>query len=173
MCREKLYSMTGAILLVLLMSAQLVPAFEYYGQAWCCDTVYYYVNETNESSGCGGFFGLNFKARINWAAGIWNNEGTAFILVHKGATNVGCQTSGNHCQGIKDGQNTISMATDCSWSDNNIIAYSTWWYWTTGDTADCIYESDICFNDNVTWYNTTDDCTGNCYALPFTKSVTG
>ena len=142
-------------------------AYTYSGQAWCCDTVYYHVNPTGPSSSCGGTPGWSFNVRVNMAATAWNNLGTTFKLVSSGTTATGCVGPGGNgnCYGPHDGQNTISMATGCNWSDNNVIAYSTWWYWTGGDSAGCITEGDICFNDEVTWYNSAGNCTGNCYDL--------
>ena len=165
---KKIIPVRAVLLTGFLLWTGSVFAFEYAGQAWCCDTVYYFVNEINPSSQCGSGFGLTFHAWINSAAWTWNEMGTHFQLVDAGSTSISCYSSGNLCQGYKDGQNTVSMAAGCSWSDNNIIAYATWWYWTGGDTAGCIFESDICFNDNVTWYTMFQGCTGNCYDL---KSV--
>jgi hypothetical protein len=159
--------MLVSIMLLLLARAEQASAFEYAGQAWCCDTIYYYINPTNPSSVCGGpIIGPWFQSRINTAATAWNSQGTAFVLVNLGTTSVSCYSAGQYCQGYKDGQNTISMATGCSWVDSNIIAYSTWWYWTGGDSMCCIFESDICFNNNVMWYcNAGSPCSGSCYDL--------
>jgi len=142
-------------------------AFTYGGEAWCCDTVYYLINATEPSLSCGGSFGWAFRARVMVAGATWNNLGTTFQLINTGTTSLNCIGPGDHgnCYGPHDGQNTVSMATGCNWSDNNVIAYSTWWYWTSGDSAGCISEGDVCFNDEVAWYNNSDDCSGNCYDL--------
>jgi hypothetical protein len=166
--RNILWVLIGCVLVNLVSSPQAL-AYEYAGQAWCCDTVYYKVNPTNPSSACGSAVGGQwFRALVNQAAATWNALGTQFQLVETGTTSTACQSMGSYCQGIKDGQNTVAMASGCSWGDPSIIAYSTWWYWTGGDTAGCIYESDICFNNNVMWYNNNPPCSGNCYDL---KSV--
>jgi hypothetical protein len=164
---KKSFSVLLGCLLAVVLAAEQGAAFDYSGQAWCCDTVYYYVNPTNPSSACGGFVAGMFRSLVNSAAAAWNAQGTQFQLIESDTTSVSCEptTSPDVCVGIKDGQNTVSMAAGCSWVDNSIIAYSTWWYWTSGDTACCIFESDICFNDNVTWYTNQPPCPGNCYDL--------
>lgn len=148
------------------MMAPAARAFHYAGQAWCCDTVFYHVNATNPSSACGDLIvGPWFEQIIDAAANVWNAEGTMFQLVNVGNTSTTCITSGQWpgvCHGAQDGQNTISMATSCGWTDPSVIAFSTWWFNTT---TRCITESDICFNDDVTWFNDLGICSGSCYDL--------
>ncbi len=153
-------------ILLVLLTAQNISAFRYYGQAWCCDTVYYYVNPVNPTLSCGGIVvGPWFQGLVNAAANTWNSEGTAFRLQFVDTTSITCFAQSSVCKGYHDGQNTISMSGDCSWVDDNIIAYATWWYWTSGDSACCIYESDICFNDDIRWWNNAEICYGSCYDL--------
>jgi len=153
-----------------LVWARPASAFWYAGQAWCCDTVYYHVNATNPTHACGYFVvGPWFHYLVDTAARIWNAQGTQFQLVCLGTTTTGCvaTTNPNVCMGQHDGLNTISMSQGCNWLDDGVIAFSTWWYYTVGDSSGCIYESDICFNNDITWYDNVDydiwHCSGSCY----------
>ncbi|RME25902.1 MAG: hypothetical protein D6800_07110, partial [Candidatus Zixiibacteriota bacterium] len=157
---------------LVLVSARTGSAYEYAGQAWCCDSVHYYINPTNPTHACGAQPPLPnwFQVLVQNAAATWNAQGTQFQLVYMDTTNVGCQPYANNpniCAGIKDGQNTVSMATNCNWIDNNVLAFATWWYWLpgNGDSSCCIFEADICFNDNVTWFDDMGTCSGSCYDL--------
>ncbi len=170
--RKAVSVLVGCALMV-SVTMQSGSAFDYSGQAWCCDTVYYYVNPTNPTLTCGDLvIGDFFQGLIETAASSWNHLGTQFHLTDVGTTAVVCTVATAYpgfnpdvCMGIKDGQNTVSMATGCSWTDNNVIAYSTWWYWTGGDSACCIFESDVCFNNNVRWFHSYGTCSGSCYDL--------
>ena len=151
-----------------IVPMQQAAAFEYAGQAWCCDTIYYYINVANPASACGGaVFGQWFRSSILQAAATYNARHKVYHIVERGTTAVACSSSVSQsvCLGRKDGQNTIAMSKACSWIDDNILAYSTWWYWTQVDSAGCIYESDICFNDDVMWFDDSPPCSGNCYDL--------
>ncbi|MFQ5499364.1 MAG: hypothetical protein ACE5FH_06800, partial [Candidatus Zixiibacteriota bacterium] len=113
MCRNKIIAAAVCCLAVFYIGSSAV-AFEYAGEAWCCDTVYYYVNTTNPSSACGNTItGSWFKGLINSAASQWNGLNTVFQLAYVDSTLIGCEANAawpGFCVGIKDGQNTISMA---------------------------------------------------------------
>ena len=165
---RKLLSCLLVCLCACLVGGQTAMAFEYAEAAWCCDTIHYRVNPIDPNLFCGGSTAPGwFQSIIDQAAAVWNAQGTKFQLVNIGQTSLSCipNPSPAVCVGPHDGQNVISMATTCNWVDNSVLAYSTWWYWTAGDSACCIYESDICFNRNVSWFDNTGTCSGSCYDL--------
>ena len=168
MSKMRLGLCTIGAVLASFAATEPTAAFEYAGQAWCCDTVCFLVNSANPSTACGNpVMGQWFRAYIDQVAGTYNARHTVYQLIDKGTTTVACSSSSSPavCLGRKDGQNTVAMAKACNWIDDNILAYSTWWYWTGGDSAGCISESDVCFNDDVMWFNNNPPCSGNCYDL--------
>lgn len=142
-------------------------AFKYYGHTWCCDTVYYHINPASPINYCGNpITDSMFLAQVMQAAEIWNVEGTNFQLIFSDTTSASCIKYDTEpgCFGRKDGQNTVSMSSGCDWGDDNVLAYASWWYHPDGYSSCCIYEADICFNENNDWF-CFGGCSGDCYDL--------
>lgn len=145
-------------------------AFSYGGAARCCDTIYFRVEQNPASpdppSTCGSTLPVGwFKGLIDQAAAAWNVEGTAFQLVDIGTTLTSCASSAGsgNCTSVKDDQNTVSLGTSCTWVDNNVLAFSTRWFFVNGSSAGCVTEVDICFNTNRNWYTNSGPCSGSCF----------
>jgi Putative metal-binding motif len=140
------------VLLLTLTFAQneRAQAFEYLGAAWCCDTVKFCLGEGTEGSIAAdkicGIPSTSWFGAVSSAIATWNNENTAFQLAQGGATPLsGCDPDAlDSCRftPTQDGQNTISVASDCA-LPNGFLAVAMVW---TNVATCCITEADICFN---------------------------
>lgn len=144
-------------------------AFVYGGAARCCDTIYFRVEQDpllpDPLLICGGLQPAGwFRGLIDQAAEQWNAEGTVFQLTDIGVTQTSCVPAPvtGLCMNVKDDQNTVSLGSTCTF-DNNVLAFSTRWYFTAGPNAGCVDEVDVCFNPARTWYTNSGSCAGSCY----------
>lgn len=158
------------IVLAVLFGDRESCAFVYGGAARCCDTIYFRVEQKlvtpDPILACGSLPSAGwFKVLIDQAAANWNAEGTAFQLVDVGSTLISCvpNTSTGSCMTVKDDQNTVSIGSSCAWPDNNVLAFSTRWFYSSGPDAGCVTEVDICFNPNRLWYTNSGTCAGSCF----------
>lgn len=162
-------------LLAVLVSVQPAFAYEYAGAQWCCQSTYFGTYHVAPTNYCGTYSPDWHRPLIVSAAAEWSALGSGFELIEYLSSMTACTPSTtypnagfplNVCVGFKDGENNVAVASNCDyWTNNNIIAIATWWYSISTDPDDtcCIFECDICFNDNVTWFTNSGACSGNCY----------
>ncbi|MDX1440094.1 MAG: matrixin family metalloprotease, partial [Rubricoccaceae bacterium] len=164
MFTRKRYFCWLVVTVVVLMAKGESSAFVYNGVAWCWNNIVFEISPTEPATTCDGGSPQTFIDIMEQAAAVWNVECFTIAPIAFDAPEGACKNV--QCEFDPNGQNEVSMS-QCPLPQYS-LARAHWWWIDSGDSAWCITEADICFNDFESWFVDSGEVgcdSSSCYDL--------